>query len=123
MYSAQNFRKEVPYLAEALQPHFPSPLTGCGAMLCNDGMITVFVTYLHEKYGSISPRVKIDKKGDIYEPLFHGKQLSIVFDWLNRVGYDMERQVSRTESFKRELIAKTGQVGVSDLREGSDILG
>jgi hypothetical protein len=123
MYSVKTFSKEMRYLAEALQPHFPSPLTGYGAAICDDDKITLFVTYIHEKYGSISPRVKIDKKGDVYEPLFHGKQLSIVFDWLNRVGYDMERQVARTESFKRELIAKTGLSGAGDLRAGNDILG
>jgi hypothetical protein len=121
MYSIYTFKSELHHLAAALQPLFSEPFTKYGAILNNDSSVTIFVSYIHEKYGSISPRVRIDKKWDLYEPHFHGKQLSIIFDWLNRIGYEMGRQTMRTEAFKKELIAKTVLAGAPDIREGSDI--
>jgi hypothetical protein len=123
MYSIHTFKSELHHLAASLQPLFSEPFTKYGAILNNDSSITVFVSYIHEKYGSISPRVRIDKKWDLYEPYFHGKQLSVIFDWLNRIGYEMGRQTIRTEVFKKELIAKTVLAGAPDIHEGTDILG
>jgi hypothetical protein len=112
MYSTSNLLSETNHLVSALRPILSGPITGCGAKVSKDNMTIVYVTYIHEKYGSVSPRVKINEKGEIFDPYFHSKQLSIVFDWLNRVGYNMERQINRTKIYKRELISKTELVGV-----------
>jgi hypothetical protein len=122
MYSFSILNKDLRHLASELGPLLPGPLTKYGVIAGKDNMATVFMTYIHEKYGPISPRVKINEKGEIYEPYFYGKQLSVVFDWLNRVGYDKERQINRTETFKSELISKTLLAGVLDIHAGSDSL-
>ena len=114
---------ETRHLASALRPIMDGIITGHGVIVGKDNITIVYVTYNHKQYGSISPRFNINEKGEVYDPYFHGKQLSVVFDWLNRVGYDKERQISRTETFKRELIAKTLLSGVSDTHAGNDSLG
>jgi len=112
MYSTSNLLSEARHLVSVLRPVLAGPITGHGALKGENNTTIVYVTYTHEKYGSISPRVKINEKGEIFDPYFHGQQLSIVFDWLNRIGYNMERQINRTEIYKRELISKTELVGV-----------
>lgn len=71
-----------------------------------NNQIQVSVTYNDLNYGRLTKSACIDKTGAVYNPMFHGQELSVLFDWLNRVGYCRDRQTKRTELFKQELIAK-----------------
>ena len=109
MYSAPKLQKELTHLVSALRDHVYGPITDCNAVqtkfLGNDATY-VYVDFEQHTFGPSRLSAMITSKGYVYNPVFMPNQLSIVFDWLNRFGYDKDRQQDRTNRFKQELIEK-----------------
>jgi len=107
MYTIDILGKGLLDLAKALKPVLNGSIIYLNVYYIGvDDQIQVCVTYDDLVYGKLTKSAWVDKKGDVYNPMFYGHELSVLFDWLNRVGYCRERQTKRTELFKQELIAK-----------------
>ena len=102
MYSIISLKNELPYLVKRLN----IPVTNCEVRPSIMDRNIIYITYEDQKYGKLVQRAEITKKGEVYNPLMFTKHLVVLFDWLNRIGYDSKRQYERTEIFKNELILK-----------------
>lgn len=102
MYSIFSLKKEMPYLVANMNVQHTSWDIRPSTMERN----TIYITYTEPQYGKLVMRAEITKNGEVYNPIMFAKHLTILFDWLNRIGYDSARQLERTEIFKNELILK-----------------
>jgi hypothetical protein len=69
--------------------------------------ICIIVEYNDRHNNPCSLSVDISSKGELYNPIFMPNMLPTVFDWINRLGYDKTRIISRTELYKEDLMLKT----------------
>ena len=102
MYSISSLKNEMPYLVSRMNLKITNWDVRPSVMERN----IIYINYTDPKYGKLVQRTEITKIGEVYNPIMFTKHLVILFDWLNRIGYDSKRQQERTEIFKDELILK-----------------
>ena len=105
MYNTKAIEDGLPYLIStinnAIKPLFVSEcVVGKGRFEWN----RLFIRLNNMDYGAYA--FSITEKGDLYDPILNGPILSITFDWINRIGYDLDRQVKRVRHYKTELIER-----------------
>lgn len=102
MYSISSLKNEMPHLVSCMDIKYTRWDVRPSVMERN----IIYIDYTDPKYGKLVQRVEITKNGEVYNPIMFTKHLVVLFDWLNRIGYEPTRQYERTEIFKNELILK-----------------
>ena len=102
MYSTEILTAEIGHLISK----FNIPILRWYIKPIDNNRNRLSLVYNDSKYGTIRPSLEITQKGEIYNPVFIPSHLTYIFDWLNRIGYDYNRQYERTQLYKKELIYK-----------------
>jgi hypothetical protein len=102
MYSAANLRAAMPDLIRK----FDVPVLSWSVRPSGASRTTISVTYNHETHGRMSPRAEISTSGEIYNPYFYPRHLSLLFKWLDGLSYNPERIQARSNLIKHELVEK-----------------
>lgn len=109
MNEINDAQNKIHHLVEALTPILEGTITNSYVhkSLCNhlgQTAICIVIEFNDTNNNKCAFTADISSKGELYNPIFMPNMLSVVFDWINRLGYDKSRIISRTELYKMDIL-------------------
>ena len=108
MTSIGILKNEMPYLIALCEKFLCITIRGYGTIerfYENNGKMSgIYISYFDTNNCINSIKADISASGEVFNTKSVKKEiLTVLYDWLNRIGYDKDRQIERTEHYKKEL--------------------
>ena len=100
----ETLAKEIWILGSSLKAYINGNISAYYTQQMPNQNLLFKIYYVGPDQTTSALSAEITKEGYIYNPIFFPNMLTILFDWINRIGYDKERQITRTNIFKQELL-------------------